>query len=232
MGLNTVINISTLMKIFVLFFFLFVITYFLKEEEKIMFLKKIKSKKGAALVEYGILVGLIAVLVISSVIGFGGEAKRVFEDVSTTLDENINNREDVNVASVSSGGALDMSNDVSDRSSVRDSGGSAQTLSMRTPFETEMFEGESGDYFTFEVPGSQQADVTIAMTKNFETSSVLYNDLDDRINLSPYVSSSDHSVTLQLPPGIYYYDVQRGAGPNNFGEYTIVVSYDYSSMGL
>lgn len=48
-----------------------------------------KNKKGAALVEYGMLVGLIAVLAIFSVQTLGGTTKDVFNTVSDTLSTQI-----------------------------------------------------------------------------------------------------------------------------------------------
>lgn len=53
-------------------------------------LKKLKNIKGAALVEYGILVGLIAVLAISSVLLLGQEIESVFNSVQIQLDSYIN----------------------------------------------------------------------------------------------------------------------------------------------
>jgi Flp pilus assembly pilin Flp len=47
------------------------------------------NQKGAALVEYGMLVGLIAVLAITAVITLGGTTKRVFETVSDTVSTNV-----------------------------------------------------------------------------------------------------------------------------------------------
>lgn len=52
-------------------------------------LKKLKNVKGAALVEYGILVGLIAVLAISAVLALGEEVQTVFSTVENTLDANM-----------------------------------------------------------------------------------------------------------------------------------------------
>jgi len=48
-----------------------------------------RNEKGAALVEYGILVGLIAVLAIGSVLTLGEEVKETFLNVSTTLASNL-----------------------------------------------------------------------------------------------------------------------------------------------
>jgi len=57
-------------------------------------MKKLKNliatSKGAALVEYGILVGLIAVLAIVAVLNLGNTVKSTFETVSSTLSNNIN----------------------------------------------------------------------------------------------------------------------------------------------
>lgn len=49
----------------------------------------VATSKGAALVEYGILVGLIAVLSIVAVLNLGSTVKDTFENVSTTLDAGI-----------------------------------------------------------------------------------------------------------------------------------------------
>lgn len=51
--------------------------------------KMINSVKGAALVEYGILVGLIAVLAIGAVLALGEEVQDTFNTVTTTLDSNL-----------------------------------------------------------------------------------------------------------------------------------------------
>jgi len=47
------------------------------------------SVKGAALVEYGILVGLIAVLAIGAVLALGEEIQSTFQTVDTTLSSNV-----------------------------------------------------------------------------------------------------------------------------------------------
>lgn len=49
----------------------------------------VATSKGAALVEYGILVGLIAVLSIVAVLNLGSTVKDTFENVSSTLDAGI-----------------------------------------------------------------------------------------------------------------------------------------------
>lgn len=46
----------------------------------------VATSKGAALVEYGILVGLIAVLAIVAVLNLGGTVRDTFTTVSSTLD--------------------------------------------------------------------------------------------------------------------------------------------------
>lgn len=51
--------------------------------------KLINSVKGAALVEYGILVGLIAVLAIGAVLALGEEIQATFQTVTTTLSDNL-----------------------------------------------------------------------------------------------------------------------------------------------
>jgi pilus assembly protein Flp/PilA len=48
-------------------------------------MKKLRNIKGAALVEYGILVGLIAVLAISAVLALGEEVNETFVAVETSL---------------------------------------------------------------------------------------------------------------------------------------------------
>jgi pilus assembly protein Flp/PilA len=48
-------------------------------------MKKLKNVKGAALVEYGILVGLIAVLAISAVLALGEEVNTTFIAVESSL---------------------------------------------------------------------------------------------------------------------------------------------------
>jgi surface protein len=57
----------------------------MQNKYKTQFLKKIKDNKGAALVEYGMLVGLIAVLAIVSVLTMGGTVRDIFNTVSDTL---------------------------------------------------------------------------------------------------------------------------------------------------
>lgn len=47
------------------------------------------TSKGAALVEYGILVGLIAVLAIVAVLNLGETVRDTFTSVSSTLSANI-----------------------------------------------------------------------------------------------------------------------------------------------
>lgn len=52
--------------------------------------KKIKNNtKGAGLVEYGILVGLIAVLAITSVLVLGGRTRDTFDEVSQTVSDEL-----------------------------------------------------------------------------------------------------------------------------------------------
>lgn len=48
-------------------------------------LKKMKSKKGAALIEYGIIVGLISIVSISIILSLGEEIKGVFTTVESEL---------------------------------------------------------------------------------------------------------------------------------------------------
>ena len=43
------------------------------------------NEKGAAAVEYGLLVGLIAVAIIATVLALGGRLNEMFEAVSTAL---------------------------------------------------------------------------------------------------------------------------------------------------
>lgn len=50
---------------------------------------KLVASKGAALVEYGILVGLIAVLAIVAVLNLGGTVRDTFNKVSTELSTQI-----------------------------------------------------------------------------------------------------------------------------------------------
>ncbi len=47
--------------------------------------KMIQNSKGAALVEYGILVGLIAVIAIAAVATLGGTIEGVFSTINATL---------------------------------------------------------------------------------------------------------------------------------------------------
>lgn len=47
------------------------------------------SEKGAALVEYGILVGLIAVLAIAAVLALGEQVRAVFNNVDEVLSDAI-----------------------------------------------------------------------------------------------------------------------------------------------
>lgn len=47
----------------------------------------VATSKGAALVEYGILVGLIAVVSIAAVIVLGNTINTVFSDVASTLSD-------------------------------------------------------------------------------------------------------------------------------------------------
>ena len=50
----------------------------------------VATSKGAALVEYGILVGLIAVLAIVAVLNLGETVRDTFSTVSNTLSTEIN----------------------------------------------------------------------------------------------------------------------------------------------
>lgn len=50
--------------------------------------KYLKTTKGAGLVDFGILVGLIAVLAISAVLGLGTTVRTGFDDVSQALSQN------------------------------------------------------------------------------------------------------------------------------------------------
>lgn len=50
--------------------------------------KFIADESGASLVEYGLLVGLIAVVAISAVSGLGQKVKGVFTTVNDTLTSN------------------------------------------------------------------------------------------------------------------------------------------------
>jgi pilus assembly protein Flp/PilA len=52
-------------------------------------LKLMKNVKGAALVEYGILVGLIAVLAIAAVLALGTEVRDTFNAINSALDSNL-----------------------------------------------------------------------------------------------------------------------------------------------
>ena len=49
----------------------------------------VSTSKGAALVEYGILVGLIAVLAIVAVLNLGGTVRDTFTQVSDTLSTSL-----------------------------------------------------------------------------------------------------------------------------------------------
>ena len=51
--------------------------------------KFMTAVKGAALVEYGILVGLIAVLAISAVLALGTEIRETFDTVNSTLSSSM-----------------------------------------------------------------------------------------------------------------------------------------------
>lgn len=51
--------------------------------------KLMNSVKGAALVEYGILVGLIAVVAITAVVTLGQQVTSVFDTVTSTLSNTI-----------------------------------------------------------------------------------------------------------------------------------------------
>ncbi len=48
------------------------------------------NDRGATAVEYGLLVGLIAVVIIGAVVLLGGTLDGIFTDVETTLDTNVN----------------------------------------------------------------------------------------------------------------------------------------------
>lgn len=50
----------------------------------------VSTSKGAALVEYGILVGLIAVLAIVAVLNLGETVRQTFTQVSDTLSTSLN----------------------------------------------------------------------------------------------------------------------------------------------
>jgi pilus assembly protein Flp/PilA len=46
---------------------------------------RIREEKGATAVEYGLLVGLIAVVIIVAVTALGGQLKTLFTDITTAL---------------------------------------------------------------------------------------------------------------------------------------------------
>jgi Flp pilus assembly pilin Flp len=48
-----------------------------------------KSKKGAALIEYGIIVGLISIVSISIILSLGEEIKGTFATVQSQLESNL-----------------------------------------------------------------------------------------------------------------------------------------------
>jgi pilus assembly protein Flp/PilA len=48
-----------------------------------------KNTKGAALIEYGIIVGLISIVSIGVILSLGGEIESVFSTVNTTLESNM-----------------------------------------------------------------------------------------------------------------------------------------------
>lgn len=58
--------------------------------------KFMNAVKGAALVEYGILVGLIAVLAIGAVMALGGQIQETFQKVSSELSTSLNSTLDNN----------------------------------------------------------------------------------------------------------------------------------------
>lgn len=45
----------------------------------------IKSERGASAVEYGLLVGLIAVVIIVAVTALGGQLQGLFEEIATAM---------------------------------------------------------------------------------------------------------------------------------------------------
>ncbi|MGC0249147.1 Flp family type IVb pilin [Pseudactinotalea sp. Z1748] len=49
-----------------------------------------RKDRGATAVEYGLLVGLIAVVIIAAVLFLGDTLTGIFENVGDTLDENVN----------------------------------------------------------------------------------------------------------------------------------------------
>jgi pilus assembly protein Flp/PilA len=46
---------------------------------------RVREEKGATAVEYGLLVGLIAVVIIVAVTALGGQLKTLFTDITTAL---------------------------------------------------------------------------------------------------------------------------------------------------
>ncbi len=49
-----------------------------------------RKDRGATAVEYGLLVGLIAAIIIGAVVLLGGTLDGIFTDVETTLDSEVN----------------------------------------------------------------------------------------------------------------------------------------------
>ncbi|MFZ3583731.1 Flp family type IVb pilin [Loktanella sp. DJP18] len=56
-----------------------------------------RNHKGAALVEYGILVGLIAVVAITSVSQLGDKISSIFRDAASALDPSIHAQSDIEI---------------------------------------------------------------------------------------------------------------------------------------
>jgi Flp pilus assembly pilin Flp len=73
----------------------------------------LKADRGAALVEYGILVGLISVLAISSVLGLGQKIEEIFGTTTTALSSSLASSV---AAAGSEGSAQEFLNDVAMRS--------------------------------------------------------------------------------------------------------------------
>lgn len=86
---------------------------------------KLRSIKGAALVEYGILVGLIAVLAIVAVLNLGGTVRDTFTQVSNALSTSL--------SSARNGSTTDVSFNTGASFSAEEEGAAADSDTVPNP---------------------------------------------------------------------------------------------------
>ena len=129
-----------------------------------------KSSKGAALVEYGILVGLIAVLAIMAVLNLGGGIRNTFEAVSSQVSQ-------------ANASAQDLANK---NTAVSEDSQDGEDLTMEftmVPDSWQLYQGNPNSImvgWTFNQKGSVSGDTT---TSHGYLSYFSYSQLDDRTEI-------------------------------------------------